>query len=97
CVLLTMTLAQPSLAHALAALERMFSPAGGDRLPMHSSRIYFSVALLAMWHWLESSEWFRRAWRAAPAPVLALGYAALAVTSLVLCPDTSREFFYFQF
>ncbi len=97
CVMLCWVFFQPSLAKALAILERMFGSFDGIGFPMTKGRFWFCLAMVALGH----AMMVRGAWKVlsarCPAPVLGFGFAILLIMTMLLSPDTSKVFMYFQF
>jgi alginate O-acetyltransferase complex protein AlgI len=97
CVSLCWVFFQPSLSKALAILQRMFEPGSGFGMPIATDRLKaFTVLLLGGQLLIAAGLWLKWA-RRIPAPLLGAGYALLLTLSLLLSPDTSKSFIYFQF
>jgi alginate O-acetyltransferase complex protein AlgI len=97
CVCLCWVFFQPSLERALAILGRLFAPVSGARLPVSPERFRLFLAVLVAAHLLVTAGLWLRLARRLPAPLLGACYALVLTLSLLLSPDTSKTFIYFQF
>ncbi len=88
---------QPSLAKAIAILQHLFAPVPDLVVPISRFRFVLFILLLGIGHLLTIRSLWKRIYFRTPAPVLGAGYAVLFVASLVLSPDSSKTFIYFQF
>ncbi len=75
----------------------MFSPFEGIGFPMTKGRFWFCLGMMALGHAMMVRGWWKLLAPRCPAPVLGFGYAMMLVMSLLLSPDTSKAFIYFQF
>jgi alginate O-acetyltransferase complex protein AlgI len=87
----------PSLDAALTMLRGLTSPHDGIGAPMTRHSLAGLLLLLAAGHFLAARRVWARAEARLPAPALGVGYAAVALAALVLAPQVSQAFLYFQF
>jgi alginate O-acetyltransferase complex protein AlgI len=97
CVCLCWVFFQPSLARAMAILGRMTTLTDAGLLPIQPPRLLGLLAVVVVAHLVASSGLWTRMARRLPAPTLGAAYALLLIASLLLTPDVSRTFIYFQF
>jgi alginate O-acetyltransferase complex protein AlgI len=82
---------------AAEMLHRMVLPSHGMTSPLHNRSLWATVAVMALCHALAQRGLWKRIAERVPAPVLGFGYAAVLTVALVLAPDSSKQFIYFQF
>lgn len=97
CVCMCWIFFQPSLTKSMAILERMFVPGGLVGMPIATDRLKLFLLILIVSHIVVAAGLWIKWARRIPAPVLGLSYAMLLTLSLLLSPDTSKTFIYFQF
>ena len=97
CVTLCWVFFQPSLTKSLAILERMFVPGGLGGMPITTDRLKLFVLIVLACHVIVAAGLWMKFARRMPAPVLGMSYGLLLTISLLLSPDTSKTFIYFQF
>jgi alginate O-acetyltransferase complex protein AlgI len=82
---------------AAEMFHRMFTAQGGMSLPLPKvSLVVLSLVVLAAHAMALSGAWRKLAPRL-PAPVLGVSYAMVLTLALLLAPDSSNPFIYFQF
>jgi D-alanyl-lipoteichoic acid acyltransferase DltB (MBOAT superfamily) len=87
-----------SFGAAAEILRRLVSaPRWAMTAPMSSRSFWCLAAVLLLGHLLVYHGLWRRWQGRLPAPVLGMGYALLLSLVLVLAPDGSKAFIYFQF
>jgi alginate O-acetyltransferase complex protein AlgI len=86
-----------TFATSVAVLKRLFRPGGGQPLPLPLTSFIILLILFVLGHVLGATDLGRRAVTRLPAPALGLGYAAAVTFALLLAPDASKVFIYFQF
>ncbi len=82
---------------AASILHRLVIPHAGLGAPMHNRSLWYTVAVVALCHALAHSGLWKKMAGRLPAPALGFGYAAVLCLALVLAPDNSKAFIYFQF
>lgn len=86
-----------SFGMATTVLTRMFVPQGGLGAPLHGSGLIYTVLVVVACHVLgENGRWKKLSLRL-PTPVSGFAYGAAATLALLLAPDMSKAFIYFQF
>jgi alginate O-acetyltransferase complex protein AlgI len=79
-------------------LTRMAIPTAGEVLkPAYAGLVLGCLALTFLGHWLGTRLNFARAERRLPAPVMGAALAGFLILALLLFPETSQVFIYFQF
>jgi alginate O-acetyltransferase complex protein AlgI len=78
-------------------LTKLVVPQRGKGPPLHPQGLWYTVAVVALCHWLAVRGTWDRLARRLPAPALGFGYAAILTLALVLAPDAGQAFIYFQF
>ena len=78
-------------------LNRLVVPRSGKGPPLQPKGLWYTVAAVALGHWLAVRGVGKQVWRRLPAPAMGFGYAAMLMLTLVLAPDASQAFIYFQF
>jgi alginate O-acetyltransferase complex protein AlgI len=86
-----------SLAGAGTMLGRMFTAAGGLESKMPVRVFWLAAAAVALGHLLGQREVLGKLGGRLPAPLQGLALATLLTAALVLAPDASKAFVYFQF
>jgi hypothetical protein len=86
-----------SLSSAGMMLTRMASCAGGRGLPLHSLGLWLTFAVVLACHLGARQKWWAGLFNRLPAPLRGLTYGAALTLALVLAPDASKAFIYFQF
>jgi alginate O-acetyltransferase complex protein AlgI len=87
----------PSFAGAVAVLRRLARVREGQPPPMPLASFFILLVIFALGHALGATGLGRRATTRLPAPAVGLGYAAAVTVALLLAPDASKVFIYFQF
>lgn len=82
---------------AAEILHRLAVPHDGMGPPLHLQCLSCLLAATVMAHVLALGGIWKRMTGRVPAPVMGLGYAVVLTLSLVLAPDSSKAFIYFQF
>jgi alginate O-acetyltransferase complex protein AlgI len=83
---------------AWTILRRMWKPHVGDMpAPMSYQSLAVLAAVLLVGYWLTSAPIRRRLALRLPEPLWGVGYAALLTIILLLSPESSKVFIYFQF
>jgi alginate O-acetyltransferase complex protein AlgI len=78
-------------------LGRMAGPHGGLALPLAPVGLWAAVALIAVCHALARSGVWQWLVVRLPAPVIGFGCAVALTLAMLLAPDSSKAFIYFQF
>jgi alginate O-acetyltransferase complex protein AlgI len=86
-----------SLADAAVIWGHLIIPHGGSSTPYWRESLFVLGLLVAGSHVAARIQLFKRLERRLPPPILGLGYAAAAAITLLLAPDASKAFIYFQF
>jgi len=86
-----------TLADGWTMLLGMFTAVDGLGPPLQVQALAFTVALVALGHWLGCQQRYQLLLERVPAPAWGLVYGALLTATLVLAPDSSKAFVYFQF
>jgi alginate O-acetyltransferase complex protein AlgI len=82
---------------ALTIVQRMVTRSTGLGMPLPRLSLVSALVLLGVCHVLTHTGAWSILSRRLPAAVQGFGYAAVLVLALVLAPDSSRAFIYFQF
>jgi alginate O-acetyltransferase complex protein AlgI len=77
--------------------KRLIAPHGGQGAPMHVTGLLLTIAVVMAAHALTWRKLYQRFLSRLPEPALGFGYAAVLLLALVLAPDSSKPFIYFQF
>jgi alginate O-acetyltransferase complex protein AlgI len=87
----------PTVSAGLGMLRTMLVPQAAAALRLPAGGIWWTLALVALGHFLG----YRGRWKTLaarlPEPVLGCGYAAALALAFLLAPDASKVFIYFQF
>jgi alginate O-acetyltransferase complex protein AlgI len=86
-----------SLADAGLIWAHLFVPHAGASTAYWRQSLLVLGGLAALAHVVARGQLWRPVQRALPAPMLGLAYAATAAVTLLLAPDASKAFIYFQF
>jgi alginate O-acetyltransferase complex protein AlgI len=97
CVSLCWVFFQPSLTRSLAILQKMLVPGGAGGFTIATDRLKLFAMIVLTCHVVVAAGLWMKLARRAPAPILGMSYALLLTLSLLLSPDTSKTFIYFQF
>jgi alginate O-acetyltransferase complex protein AlgI len=87
----------PSLPHALKMFRGLFLAQTGQGVPCPILGFWLLVAVVAVAHVLGRRGLPAHVLPRVPAPILGCGYAMTLILALVLAPDATRPFVYFQF
>jgi D-alanyl-lipoteichoic acid acyltransferase DltB (MBOAT superfamily) len=96
-VSLCWVLFQPDFGKAIELYRQLFQIHLGQPLPLSNRSLWYTAAFVLGCHLLVRSGWWRIIYDRLPSPVLGFGYAACLCTALLLAPDSSTAFLYFQF
>lgn len=97
CVSLCWVLFQPEFGKALAMYQQLFQFRVGQHLPLSNRSLWYTIEFVIVCHLLVWSGAWQWLYARFPAPVLGIGYAICLSTAMVLAPDSSTPFIYFQF
>ena len=97
CVSLCWVLFQPEFGKALELYRQLFQIQFGHPLPLNNRSLWYTVAFLFGCHLLVRSGVWQRIYNRLPAPIIGVGYAVCLCTAMLLEPDSSNAFIYFQF
>ena len=86
-----------SLADAAVIWTHLVVPHAGRSVPYWRQSLIVVCGLVAMGQLAGRYELWKRLERRIPPPVLGFGYATLGALALLLAPDASKAFIYFQF
>jgi alginate O-acetyltransferase complex protein AlgI len=86
-----------SLSAGGTMLGHMFSRHAGAGLPLPEVGLWMTVAVVAAGHALGHRERWQLVMERLPSPARGLAYASALSLALLLSPDASRAFVYFQF
>jgi alginate O-acetyltransferase complex protein AlgI len=86
-----------SFAVAGEVFARLFVPHDGHSIPVSRQSLIVLGGLVALEHLVGRRQLWKRLGPRLPAPVLGLAYATAAAVALLLAPDASKAFIYFQF
>jgi alginate O-acetyltransferase complex protein AlgI len=87
----------PSLAAAQVMLSRMLVGTGGAGLPLRPLGLWLTFVAVLVCHLAARSDRWERMFERLPAPVRGLTYGSALTLALVLAPNASKAFIYFQF
>jgi alginate O-acetyltransferase complex protein AlgI len=82
---------------ALGVFGRLFHHRFGMPAPLPLTSFLTLLAIVVAGHVVGGSGWSRKLTDRLPGPVLGLGYATGVTLALLLAPDASKVFIYFQF
>jgi alginate O-acetyltransferase complex protein AlgI len=98
CFCLTLAVFRaPGVRAAGAALSRMLMPAGGEGLAVRPLGLYLTIVAVALAHILAQDDRWQRWWERVPVPVRGLGFGTALSLAMILAPQASKAFIYFQF
>jgi alginate O-acetyltransferase complex protein AlgI len=86
-----------TFAIAAKMFKQMVWRHGGLPAPLHSSSLWFTVAVVVVCHVLGQRGLWNRIAARLPAPMVGFGYALAVTLALVLAPSSGKAFIYFQF
>ena len=86
-----------SLEGAGVMWRQLFVPHGGLGSPRHATAFGIALTLAVVGHLFVARGWDLFVLRRTPPSALGLGYAMALTMALVLAPDVSNAFVYFQF
>jgi alginate O-acetyltransferase complex protein AlgI len=87
----------PTVAASLGMLRTMLLPRAGLPLRLAAGGIWWTLALVALAHFLGCQGRWKKLAARLPDPVLGCGYATALALAFLLAPDASKVFIYFQF
>lgn len=87
----------PTLSLARVMLRRMLAGVGGGGLPLHPSGLYLTMAAVVVCHLASHTDHWERIFERLPAAVRGVAYGAALTLALVVAPNASKAFIYFQF
>jgi alginate O-acetyltransferase complex protein AlgI len=83
---------------AATILDKMFVISQlGKKLDLASHSLWWTVAVVALCHFIVHYGWWKKLAVRLPAPVLGFGYAAMLTLAMLLAPAEGKQFIYFQF
>jgi hypothetical protein len=98
CFCLTLAVFRaPGVQAAGVALTRMLWPTGGQGLAIEPLGLYLTLIGVAAAHVLAVEDRWRRWWNRVPLPVRGLGFGTALSLAMILAPQASKAFIYFQF
>jgi alginate O-acetyltransferase complex protein AlgI len=97
CVSMCWVLFQPDLAKAVSLYQQLFQIHGGQPLPLSNRSLWYTVEFVIACHLLVRFGVWKWLSVRLPAPVVGFGYAVCLCMAMLLAPDTSTTFIYFQF
>jgi alginate O-acetyltransferase complex protein AlgI len=86
-----------TFTQAKVFLRHLFVPTTGLGCPLPSVGLWYTVVLVVICHIIGHSGLAQRWANKLPAPALGFSYAVVLTLALLLSPDTSKAFIYFQF
>jgi alginate O-acetyltransferase complex protein AlgI len=86
-----------TLEGAWTMMTRMVTGAEGSVAPLHPRGLLLTVAVVALGHYLGQAAVLKRLTQHVPAALQGAALGALFTLALVLAPDASKAFVYFQF
>lgn len=88
----------PSFANAKCVYERLFSFHLGRGIQLSGVGLAALLLAVGLAHWVgQLNAWRRRRMDEMPAPIVGLAYALALAIVVLLTPDDTRPFIYFQF
>jgi alginate O-acetyltransferase complex protein AlgI len=98
CFCSTLVIFRCTTLHAgVTMLGRMLLPAEGLATPLHPRALWVTVAVVALCHALALGGLWKRLAERLPTPVRGFAYGGVLTLALLLAPDASKAFIYFQF
>ena len=97
CVGLAWVFFRKDLAGALTIFQHLFTLHAGLGPPMPNRMLWTLLGFVAVCHWLMASGTWRTVWPKLPAELQGFGYATCLIVAMVLAPDQSQSFIYFDF
>lgn len=97
CCLASVMFRATSLANMGQVFQRLFVPAAGLGTPAPASGLLFAYLIVGVCHWLAYQVWFKRCMNQMPGQLVGAGYSVALMTALLLAPQGSQMFIYFQF
>lgn len=97
CVGLAWVFFRKDIGGAFTILQHLFTWQPGLGPPMQNRALWYLLGFVALCHWLAASGTWRVVWPRLPAEVQGLGYACCLVAAMILAPDQSQTFIYFDF
>lgn len=86
-----------SFEAAWTVLSHMFIPVKGLGCPLHASGVVYTLLVVGTCHALGQNNVWKQIFQRLPAPVSGFAYSAAFTFALLLAPDSSKAFIYFQF
>jgi alginate O-acetyltransferase complex protein AlgI len=86
-----------SFNSAATVLRRLAWPHGGLAAPLQPRGLWYTVAVVALCHFLAQSKVGTKMAAHVPAPVRGLAYGGVLTLTLLIAPHASKVFIYFQF
>ena len=87
----------PTITAAGQILYRLAIPSGGQEMPMHLGGLYLTFAFVALCHFLGDRERWVDLWEYLPLWLRGLSFGTAATLALIVAPNASKAFIYFQF
>jgi alginate O-acetyltransferase complex protein AlgI len=87
----------PNLQSAAIMLKRMLVPTAGLPSLVPVRCFYLASVLVVLGHLLGQRGVWRKLGRCVPVPIQSMSFAALLTLAMILAPDASKAFVYFQF
>jgi alginate O-acetyltransferase complex protein AlgI len=88
----------PSLAGAGVVLSRLFVPTGGSGMTLPVAGLWLTLAGVLLGHLIAQRDRLWQAWlERVPAPVWGVGFGGVLTLVLLLAPQASKAYIYFQF
>lgn len=97
CVGLAWVFFRKDLAGALTIFQHLFTWQAGLGPPMQNRALWIIFGFVALCQWLAASGAWRAVWPRIPSELQGLGYAACLTVAMILAPDQSQSFIYFDF
>jgi alginate O-acetyltransferase complex protein AlgI len=86
-----------TLSDAATMCRRMLTAESGPGAPLYAHSLWLTVAAVALAHALGRRGLWRKLFAAVPVPVRGMAYGAALTLALLLPPQATRAFIYFQF
>jgi hypothetical protein len=88
----------PSVAGTGVMLSRLFVPTGGSGLTLPAAGLWLTLAVVLIGHLIAQRDRLWRAWlERVPAPVWGVSLGGVFTLVLLLAPQASKAYIYFQF